>query len=69
MIIAVLGEGGQFQCIRNHPVWKAPVSGATALRNASLATNVALFVAESEQRTAALLTAVKVNNQVCYFAL
>jgi len=63
-----LGEG-QVQVIRNHPVWKSPMNGIVQMTNASIATNLALYLAQSEQRTCAMLCDVKVHDGVCHHAL
>lgn len=52
---------GQLQIVRNHPVWKQPMNGITELRDSDVALNLALYMAESEQRMAAMITDVKVE--------
>ena len=67
--IDLVGEG-QVQVVRNHPLWKHPMSGYTALRHADIAMNLALYLGESEQRTAVLLTDVDIDeNNHCKHAL
>lgn len=63
-----LGEG-QVQVIRNHPFWKSPATGVVQLVNSSIATNLALYLTQSEQRKCALLCDVKVVDGVCKHAL
>jgi molecular chaperone Hsp33 len=55
--------------MRNHPTFKSPATGITSLRDTSIAYNLALYLAESEQRTAALLTDVSVVQGRCAHAL
>jgi len=64
----LLGEG-QVQVIRNHPDWKSPMNGITALRDTSIPLNLALYMGESEQRPTALLADVKVQGGLCRYAL
>lgn len=64
----ILGQG-QFQVIKNHPSWKAPMNGIVELRNTSIAMNFGLYAAESEQKISAFLTDVQVTNGVCSHAL
>ena len=65
----LFGEGGQIQIVRNHPTWKRPQTGIVALRDASVPLNLALYMIESEQRSAALLVDVKIDNNLCRHAL
>jgi molecular chaperone Hsp33 len=66
----LVGEGGQVQVVRNHPLWKHSMNGIVALRNADIAMNLALYLAESEQRSAVLLTDVKISaDNKCEYAL
>lgn len=60
---------GQLQIVRNHPVWKQPMNGITELRDSDVALNLALYMAESEQRMAAMITDVKVEGGLCRYAL
>lgn len=64
----LLGEG-QLQIVRNHPSWKKPTNGIVLLRDTKLTLNLALYLSESEQRTAALLTDIKVTGNLCRYAL
>ena len=64
----LLGEG-QIQVVRNHPSWKQPMNGIVALRDAKVALNLALYMAESEQRSSVLLTDVRVDGNLCRHAL
>lgn len=68
-LFELVGETGQIQVMRNHPTFKSPATGITALRDTSIAYNLALYLAESEQRTAALLTDVSVVQGRCAHAL
>jgi molecular chaperone Hsp33 len=65
----LLGTVGQVQVVRNHPMWKSPMNGIVLLRDASIAVNMALYLAESEQRTAAMVTDVIVEDGICKHAL
>ncbi len=65
----LFGVGGQVQVIRSHPGWKSPMTALVGLRGASMAENMALYMAESEQRLAALLTCVKIADNRCEYAL
>lgn len=60
---------GQIQVVRNHPSWKAPSNGIVSLRETSIALNLALYMIESEQRLAAIITDVKIENGRCVHAL
>lgn len=64
----ILGEG-QIQVVRNHPSWKFPSNGVVALRDTKIPLNLALYLAESEQRTSVLITDVKVEGTLCRYAL
>jgi len=64
----ILGDG-QIQVIRNHPAWKSPMNGIVEMVNASIASNFALYLAQSEQKTCAMLFDVKVENNTCSNAL
>eukprot|EP01038_Epipyxis_sp_PR26KG_P010234 gene10234-13766_t len=64
----LLGEG-QVQVVRNHPSWKVPMNGIVQLRDVSIALNLALYMTESEQRSAFLLTDVKIDGNLCRHAL
>jgi redox-regulated HSP33 family molecular chaperone len=57
----ILGEG-EVQVVRNHPMWKYPSNGITKLRDTKIPLNLALYMAESEQRTCVLFTDVYENN-------
>eukprot|EP01031_Cornospumella_fuschlensis_P037522 gene37522-45571_t len=46
----LLGGQGQVQVLRSHPLWRHPQTGITILREGSVALNLALHIAESEQR-------------------
>ena len=56
----MLGDG-QVQVVRNHPTWKNPTNGIVALRDIQIPLNLAFYMAESEQRSAVLLTDVKIE--------
>ena len=64
----LLGEG-QVQVVRNHPSWKTPSNGIVILRDIQIPLNLAFYMAESEQRSAVLLTDVKVEGTLCRYAL
>jgi redox-regulated HSP33 family molecular chaperone len=64
----ILGEG-QIQVVKSHPAWKHPMNGVTELRNAPVAVNLALYMAESEQRPTAMLTDVRIEGRQCIAAL
>jgi len=64
----LLGEG-QIQIVRNHPSWNTPSVGIVALRDTDLSLNLALYMAESEQRSAVLLTDVRIDGNLCRHAL
>ena len=53
----------KIQVTRNHPTWKRPQNGIVALRDTSVALNMALYLAESEQRLGAMIT--DVTNYLC----
>ena len=64
------GDDGQIQIVRNHPTWRQPNTGIVALRgSASVSLNLALYMTESEQRSAFMLTDVKVEGNLCRHAL
>ena len=56
----ILGEG-QVQVVRNHPTWKFPTNGVVSLRDAKISLNLALYMAESEQRSSVLITDVIIS--------
>eukprot|EP01032_Pedospumella_encystans_P024346 gene24346-27540_t len=56
----LLGNG-EVQIVRNHPAWKHPMNGITEIRETSIATNLALYMVESEQRPSAIITDVQVE--------
>jgi molecular chaperone Hsp33 len=64
----ILGEG-QIQVVRNHPTWKKPQNGIVALRDTKISLNLALYMVESEQRSAIMLTDIKVEGNLCRHAL
>ena len=64
----LLGEG-QVQVVRNHPAWKNPTNGIVLLRDIQIPLNLAFYMAESEQRSAVMLTDVKVEGGLCRYAL
>jgi redox-regulated HSP33 family molecular chaperone len=64
----LLGEG-QIQIVRNHPVWKQPTNGIVLLRDIDISLNLAYYMGESEQRSAVLLTDVKVEGNLCRYSL
>eukprot|EP00607_Mallomonas_marina_P009474 CAMPEP_0182420458 /NCGR_PEP_ID=MMETSP1167-20130531/5285_1 /TAXON_ID=2988 /ORGANISM="Mallomonas Sp, Strain CCMP3275" /LENGTH=316 /DNA_ID=CAMNT_0024596441 /DNA_START=97 /DNA_END=1048 /DNA_ORIENTATION=- len=64
----LFGEG-QIQVVRNHPSWKYPTNGITLLRDTRIPLNLALYMAESEQRTTVLITDVRVDGSLCRHAL
>ena len=65
----VLGEG-QVQVVKNHPTWKTPGNGIITFNNdLSIAMNLALYLKESEQRSGAMLTEVRVDGNLCRHAL
>eukprot|EP01036_Dinobryon_divergens_P033555 gene33555-43363_t len=64
----LLGEG-QVQVTRNHPTWKRPQNGIVALRDTSVALNLALYMVESEQRLAAMITDVRIDGNLCRHAM
>ena len=64
----LLGEG-QIQVVRNHPTWKKPQNGIVALRDTKISLNLALYMVESEQRSAIMLTDIKVEGNLCRHAL
>lgn len=69
-ITTLLGDEGQVQVIRSHPLWKAPSTGVVALRDTSITMNLALYLAESEQRSAVLHTEIGVSTSGhCDYAL
>ena len=65
----LFGDLGQVQVVRNHPSYKNPINGVTALRDAKLSLNLAFYMAESEQKPAVLLTDVRVDGNLCRSAL
>ncbi len=65
----VFGEGGQVQVVRNHPEFKKPQVGIVKMRDADVSLNLALYLQESEQRTAAIITDVFVEGNLCRHAL
>ena len=64
----ILGDG-QIQITRNHPTWKMPQNGIVSLRETSIPLNLALYMAESEQRPSAILTDIKIEGNLCRYAL
>lgn len=67
-IASLLGDVGQFQVIRNHPSFKMPMSSVVGLVDGSVALNFALFLADSEQRNAAIIADVSIRNKQCQHA-
>ena len=65
----LFGDVGQVQVVRNHPTYKNPINGVTALRDAKLALNLAFYMAESEQKPAVIITDVRVDGNLCRSAL
>ncbi len=63
------GNGGQLQVVRNHPDNKAPMVGITTLRDADISLNLSLYLAESEQKSAVVVTDVNVEGNLCRCAL
>ncbi|KAJ1439316.1 heat shock protein Hsp33 [Ochromonadaceae sp. CCMP2298] len=64
----LLGEG-QVQVVRNHPSWKTPMNGITELRDTSISLNLAMYMSESEQRPAAIVSEVNVQGNLCRYSL
>lgn len=65
----LLGDG-QVQVVRNHPAWKSPMNGIVALQNTDISMNIALYMAQSEQRSAAMLTDVVIaEDNKCVHAI
>jgi len=64
----ILGEG-QVQVVRNHPTWSRPGNGITAMSDISIPLNLALYMAESEQRNGVMLADVLVTGNLCRHAL
>jgi len=67
--IDAFGDGGQVQVVRNHPDFKQPMVGIVKMRDADISLNLALYLQESEQRTAAIITDVFVEGNLCRHAL
>jgi len=65
----LFGDDGQVQIVRNHPTWTTPQVGIVALRDTTIALNLALYMTESEQRSAFMLTDVRVEGNLCRHAL
>lgn len=65
----LFGDYGEVQVVRNHPSYKAPTNGIVAMRDTKISMNLAMYMAESEQRTAVLLTDVRMDGGVCTSAL
>lgn len=65
----LFGDEGQVQIVRNHPSWKNPQVGIVSLRDTSIGLNLALYMTESEQRSAVMITDVKVEGNLCRHAL
>lgn len=61
----LFGEIGQVQVVRNHPYYKQPMSGITVMRDLSIPLNLGFYLAESEQRTAAMITDIKIDGSLC----
>lgn len=68
-VMEAFGEGGQLQVVRNHPDFKQPQVGIVALRDADVALNLAMYMAESEQKAAAIITDCLVEGGLCRHAL
>jgi molecular chaperone Hsp33 len=64
----ILGDG-QLQVIRNHPLWKNPMNGIVSIRDVSISLNLALYMTESEQRLAAIISDVKIVDGQCKYAI
>lgn len=58
---SLLGQG-QIQVVRNHPTWKHSMNGIVSLVDTDIATNLALYLTESEQRSAVLLSDVRISH-------
>lgn len=68
-VFELMGEG-QVQVVRNHPAWKNAMNGIISMRDTDIPMNLALYLAESEQRAAVLLADVYVDdNNLCQYAL
>ena len=57
------------QVVRNHPTYKAPMNGIVLLRDTTVALNLALYMAESEQRSAVMITDIVIDGSLCRRAL
>lgn len=68
-VMDVFGEGGQLQVVRNHPDYKQPQVGIVALRDADISLNIAMYMQESEQKAAAIITDCLVEGGLCRHAL
>lgn len=65
----LFGTPAQIQVVRNHPTYKNPMNGIVAMQEASISTNIALYLAQSEQRTAAIIANILVENGKAKHAL
>jgi molecular chaperone Hsp33 len=68
-VMDAFGDGGQLQVVRNHPDFKQPQVGIVQLRDADIALNLAMYMQESEQRVAAIITDCLVEGSLCRHAL
>lgn len=57
--------GGTVQVVKNHPDWKNPYNGITAIRHGDIDRDVGIYLAESEQRSCALAAATSFNGILC----
>lgn len=65
-----VGEVGQIQITRNHPTWKQPQCGIVQLNTKqSVPLNLSVYMGESEQRSAAMITDVEIEGTLCRRAL
>jgi molecular chaperone Hsp33 len=66
---SLFGSPAQIQVVRNHPTYKNPMNGIVAMQEASISTNIALYLAQSEQRTAAIIANILVEDGKAKHAL
>lgn len=60
---------GQLQIVRDSPTWKNPMNGIVELQDTDIPMNMALYMAQSEQRSAVVLADVKIKDGKCVHAL
>mmetsp|Transcript_24305 Transcript_24305/g.22092 ORF Transcript_24305/g.22092 Transcript_24305/m.22092 type:complete len:400 (+) Transcript_24305:3-1202(+) len=67
--VSELFGSGQIQVVRNHPFWKQPMNGIIELIDTTIPLNMAIYMAQSEQRSAVLISDIVIESGICKHAL